>query len=287
MSISGELCNLLGSYLAGSMQRVAINGQTSSWRPVLAGVPQGVFLGPLLSLICVNDLPNELKSNVKLFADDTSLFTIVKDKNESANTLNDDLILISKWAFNKKMLFNPDSSFLTQPQNDSFSEELESIQYKAALAITGAIQGTSWDKIYQELGPESLKSRKWYKRLGLMFRIMKEEAPNYLINLIPKCEQIIRTRNNRIPIYYCRKESFKHSFFTYTLKDCFSLDNSIKNSETIATFKNRLSSFIRPVQNNIFNIFDPIGLNFLTRLRLGFSHLNEHNFRQFEKFKTA
>ena len=74
-----------------------------------------------------------------------------------------------------------------QLQNDSFSEKLQSIQYKAALAITG-------------LGPESLKSRKWYKRLGLMFKIMKEEAPDYLINLIPKCEQTIRTRNNRIPV---------------------------------------------------------------------------------------
>ena len=55
-------------------------------------------------------MPNELKSNVKLFADDISLFTIVKDKNESTNTLNNDLMLISKWAYNWKMLFNPDTS---------------------------------------------------------------------------------------------------------------------------------------------------------------------------------
>ena len=80
------------------------------WRPVLAGVPQGSMLAPLLFLIYINDLPNELKSNVKLFADDRSLFTIVKDKNESANTLNNDLMLISKWAYNWKMLFNPDLS---------------------------------------------------------------------------------------------------------------------------------------------------------------------------------
>ena len=49
-------------------------------------------------------------TSAKLFADDTSLFTIVKDKNESANTLNNDLLLISKWAYNWKMLFNPDPS---------------------------------------------------------------------------------------------------------------------------------------------------------------------------------
>ena len=80
MGISGHLFNLLENYLSGRLQRVVLNGQTSSWRPVLAGVPQGSTLGPLLSLVYINDLPNELKANAKLFAADTSLFTIVKDK---------------------------------------------------------------------------------------------------------------------------------------------------------------------------------------------------------------
>ena len=78
------------------------------WKSILAGVPQGSILGPLLFLIYINDLPNELKSNAKLFADDTSLFTLVKDKNESTSILNNDLLLISKWAYNWKMIFNPD-----------------------------------------------------------------------------------------------------------------------------------------------------------------------------------
>ena len=110
MGISGEFYDLLENYLSGRLQRVILNGQTSSWRPILAGVPQGSILGPLLFLIYINDLPNKLKSNAKLFADDTSLFTIVKDENESANVLNNDLSLISEWAFNWKMLFNPDPS---------------------------------------------------------------------------------------------------------------------------------------------------------------------------------
>ena len=82
-----------------------------------------------------------------------------------------------------------------------------------------------------------------------MFKIMKEEAPIYLINLIPKFEQTIRTSNDRIPVYHCRAESFKHSFFPSILKDSFSLEESIRNSETISTFKNRLLLLIRPVQN--------------------------------------
>ena len=108
---------------------------------------------------------------------------------------------------------------------------------------------------------------------------MKEQALNYLINLIPKYEQTIRTNNYRIPTYHCRKDSFKHSFFPSTLKGWFSLDDSIRNTETISIVKNRLLSFVHPVQNNIFNIFNSVELKFLSRLRLGFSHLNEHRFR--------
>ena len=99
MGISGDLFNLHENYLSGRLQRFILNGQTSSWRPVLAGVPQGSIVGPLLFLVYLNDLPNGLKSNAKLFADDTSLFTIVIDKQESADVLNKDLSLISKWAF--------------------------------------------------------------------------------------------------------------------------------------------------------------------------------------------
>ena len=107
MGISGELYKLLENYLSRRFQRVVLNGQTSSWRPVLAGVPQESIMDPLLFLIYINDLPNELKSNVKLFADDTSFFTVVKNKNNSANILNNDLQSISIWAYNWKMLFNP------------------------------------------------------------------------------------------------------------------------------------------------------------------------------------
>ena len=108
MRISGELQKLLENYLSGRLQWVVLNGQTSSWRPVLAGVPQGSILGLLLFPVYINDLPNILKSNAKLFADETSLFAIIKDKNESADVLKNDLLLISKWAYDWKMLFNPD-----------------------------------------------------------------------------------------------------------------------------------------------------------------------------------
>ena len=107
---------------------------------------------------------------------------------------------------------------------------------------------------------------------------MNEKASKYLINLIPKCQQLISTRNSQIPTFYCRTECFKNSFFPSTLIDWFNLDDRIRNSESISIFKNSLLSFIRPVQSQYYNIFDPTGLKFLIRLRLDFSHLNKHRF---------
>ena len=165
-----------------------------------------------------------------------------------------------------------------QPHNESVCEKLESIQCKVTLAITGAIQGTSHEEIYQELGLESLRARRWYKRLSYMFKIVNEEAPNYLINLIPKIQQTTTTRINHMPTFHCRTDCFKNSFFPSTRNNRYKLDETIRNSESISVFKSRLLSFIRPLKSNVYNIFDPVGLKFLTRLRLGFSHLNEHKF---------
>ena len=80
-------------------QRVTLNAQTSSWTEVNAGVPQGSILGPLSFLIYINDLPDGLSSNVKLFVDDTSLFSVVHDIHSSASDLNKDLKTINEWAF--------------------------------------------------------------------------------------------------------------------------------------------------------------------------------------------
>ena len=106
--ISGKLLTLLGSYLTDRKQRVVINGSVSAWGTIKAGVPQGSVLGPLLFLIYINDLETGIKSQIKFFADDTSLFSIVKDPFLSAAELNHDLKLIELWAYEWKMSFNPD-----------------------------------------------------------------------------------------------------------------------------------------------------------------------------------
>ena len=88
--IVGNLLKTLADFLKDRKQRVVLNGKNSTWVNVEAGV-QGSILGPLLFLIHINDLSENLVSNPKLFADDTSLFSVIFDKDLPANNLNDDL----------------------------------------------------------------------------------------------------------------------------------------------------------------------------------------------------
>ena len=108
--IPGNLLNLWRDFLNERKQRVILSGQFSTWKNVSAGVPQGSMLGPLLFLIYINDLTEDLSTNAKLFADDTSLFSVIHDIQTSANNLNKDLERICNWATQWKMNFNPDTT---------------------------------------------------------------------------------------------------------------------------------------------------------------------------------
>ena len=87
------------NFLKERKQRVVLNGQVSTWKNINAGVPQGSILGPLLFLIYINDLTEGLTTNVKLFTDDTSLFSVVHNTQTSANDLNKYLKTLDNWVF--------------------------------------------------------------------------------------------------------------------------------------------------------------------------------------------
>ena len=113
---------LIGIFLENRFQRVVLNGQTSEWLPVRAGVPQGSIFGPLFFIIFINDLSIDIISTVKFFPDDTSLFSIIHDAKTTAYELNKDLQKIAQWAHQCKMLFNPDLN--KQVQEVTFSKKI-------------------------------------------------------------------------------------------------------------------------------------------------------------------
>ena len=115
-----------------------------------------------------------------------------------------------------------------QPNNESFCTKIERIQYNAALAITGAIKGTSQTKLYKELGLESLKFRRWFRRLCTLFKVKTSGKPEYLLNLIPTGQHSYNTQSlDKIETYYCRTDTFKNSFFPYTIVEWNKLDFDI------------------------------------------------------------
>ena len=118
-----------------------------------------------------------------------------------------------------------------QARNESFHLKLESIQYNACLAITGAIRGLSREKLYQELGFESLQQRRWYRKLCCFYKIFKNESPRYLFNIIPTRNPFYITRNHtNISLFKTNHIFFKNSFFPSTIIEWNNLDPKVSKN---------------------------------------------------------
>ena len=110
VGISSSQLDWFENYLYDRKQRGCLNGVYSNSVTIEAGVPQGSILGPLLFLIYINDIVSDITSNVKLFADDTSLSMVVENPIITADILNDDLQKINSWANKWLVTFNPDKT---------------------------------------------------------------------------------------------------------------------------------------------------------------------------------
>ena len=148
------------------------------------------------------------------------------------------------------------------------------------LAITDAICGTSKEKLYNELGLESLQNRRWYRKLSFLHKVVANQSPFYLFNMIPRKNTSPPTRGlDNIPLLGNKHNFFKNIYFSATIKEWNRLDIDIWKSDSISIFKKRILSFIRPLPNKVSNSHNPQGLKLLTRLRLGLSHLRYHKFK--------
>lgn len=75
MGLGCGLTKWIGSFLTNRSMRVVVNNQCSPRIVIVSGVPQGSVLGPLLFLLFVNDLPDWIKTNIRMFSDDTEIRT--------------------------------------------------------------------------------------------------------------------------------------------------------------------------------------------------------------------
>ena len=164
--------------------------------------------------------------------------------------------------------------------NTSFHQDNESIQYNATLAIMGAVRETSREKLYEELGFESLQERHWYRKLCCLFKIINNQSPEYLFQLILCLNTRYFSQNSEnIPQLQTKHDFFRNSFFPSAIKEWKNLDPQIRKSKSISIFKSNILKFIRPKPNNVYYCHNPKGFKLLTRLRLGLSYLCEHKFK--------
>ena len=160
-------------------------------------------------------------------------------------------------------------------------EQLERVKYQAALAVSGCWQGSNRNKLYKELGWESLSDRRWARRLITLFKIYRFNSPPYLYEYIP---------TQRIPIFgsrssdvlhniSCRTSKFMNSFFPNVVRSWNNISDEERNSCSIEIFKKKLYSLIRPPKRETYGIHDPVGLKNIFRLSVGLSHLNFHKYK--------
>ena len=104
LEVSGNVLKWISSFLSNRSQRVVINGQSSEWTDVSSGVPQGSVLGPLYFLLYVNDLPDEVKSCCKIFADDAKIYKYLQNLKDF-ETIQNDLNKLCQWTIKWLMIF--------------------------------------------------------------------------------------------------------------------------------------------------------------------------------------
>ena len=162
---------------------------------------------------------------------------------------------------------------------------LDSVQYEAARLVTGAIKGTSSAGLYTEHAWESLSSRRKLHLLSQFYKIVKNLAPYYLSELLPKLysertHYCLRSRENFTQFSF-RTSRFQKSFFPSAINGWNSLDLDLRNSVSLPTFKAKLrSTLFAYCYNKLFDFsFSRRASNYHTRLRLGFSCLREYLFK--------
>ena len=131
------------------------------------------------------------------------------------------------------------------------------VQYSAALAVSGTWRGTSREKLYAELGWESLSSRRWSRRITLFYKIINNLIPLYTKEPIPPLQQSNYSLRNRDVIgrIKARTEKFLSNFNPNCICEWNKLDHEIRLPPSVAVFKAKLLSKIRPPPANIMGVY--------------------------------
>ena len=163
-------------------------------------------------------------------------------------------------------------------------DKLEKLQLEAARIVTGLPIFTKSEKIYSELGWETLQERRKRRKLQMFYSILNGNAPNYLCRLIPPTLQsttIYPLRNgDDIIVPFCRLSVTTESFIPSTIRQWNSLDLAIRNLNSVSKFKSETKRNSKNLPIPIYYSYGPRKLNIiLTQLRCSASFLNDDLYR--------
>ena len=160
-------------------------------------------------------------------------------------------------------------------------DQIESVQYQAALAVTGTWKGTSTNRIYEELGWKSLSDRRWFRRLIQFFKIQNGFTLETPVP-VPRNHLFGTRSENDLHNIKCRTNPYLNSFYPHTVKIWSEIGPSPRQAPSLRIFKANILRLIRPPKN-VFNIHDPKNMKRLFQLRVGLSplrhHKKRHNFK--------
>ena len=123
-------------------------------------------------------------------------------------------MLLYSLITNYKSFIRPHLVYVTaicdQPNNDSFTDKIEQLRYKACVVITRAIQGTSLKCLYNELELESVSSRKWCRNLCAIYKLLPTQCRKCLFDILPSSENFYDTRKKQKPFFNCRPDLYRN-----------------------------------------------------------------------------
>ena len=178
--VDGQLLLWIKSFLQGRKMRVEVRGYHSDWVQVTTGVPQGSLLGPLLCLLFINDIPEWIRSNVKMFTDDTKVWTTISAM-EDGQVLQEDLDNIMSWSDKWKVGFNPEKCkvmHIGHSFNIEYKMTVQGKDWKLAETKEETDLGilvTNSLKPSQQCIKEALKARFILGRIRRQFGILSKE----------------------------------------------------------------------------------------------------------------
>ncbi len=159
-------------------------------------------------------------------------------------------------------------------------QRLESIQRQAAIVCTCCFKNTGYQKLLNELGWSSLEDRRKYFRLNNCYKMVNNKVPEYLCDLIPQRVGARANRNlrnaNHLSLVKTRHVKTYNSFVPKTIRDWNQLEPRIKNAGSVEGFKTIYKRNYLKKPNPLHSLDHRGGNIFITRLRLGLSHLSEH-----------